>query len=700
MELSGKIKNHGHKPSLLPYLDAGNGRFYIKFSLVSQDEIVLEKTALPFLVIEDTDPLAHLIEAQFLTDAESELKKAFILIQRNQYLLARDALWPVTNLDVENCWQKAFSFYVEEKQDRFLVLLKNQINEKGRLTLLQPLFLCKFKNIFFHPPCPRCGLSLEQCEDDDLLISSGLRPYSRSLKRYLFCPSCASAGTGNFYVYEADHADPPGLKDRYTLIKEFGLLDRGSHPASQFPCSECQQNHECYGPGNAVLSRVVPLSFYPFYMLVFEAMSVNAVDFLSLISGAQFDELETHLAARRELGRINCLKAVRQNDSMMTPLFYDRSERHFLEILYLKLSFLGEVFKSLLGSTDLFKHPDLRVSIDRIWVKFAYHGSLLPFFWNFRIQFIDIIRPLLEGQPHQKLPSQSFLYFLGLVWFYSLLVNKKQDISMISQTLKEAADHSFSDPDFQPENFIKERLGTTFSPANTFWDPDDKTVPTSWYHIWEKSLALGWNLLGMGFQYQPHWSQEAFWQQFLSLREGVKETLFQGESIEPSLKYPLEQVVPREDEVIHDILVRIRNKWQSTAKPEKEEFPDTVILSVTGSAKRPVSPPLQQEEALKETVIINPECLKERSGPASVKEEAELGKTVILSAGDEQEEKVTAPLQRGKEAEDIPDTVIISTQGIKKSDPEKKGGKKPEEIDLMTETIILGPQRTEDRKKK
>ncbi len=690
-----KVKNNGVN-SLLPYLDALDGKVYLKLPLISQDITILEKTPFPFLVITDSDPLARLIEGQFVTDAGSELKKVFILVQRDQYLMTKDELLPINNQDVDNSWQKAFSFYSGEKQANSLMILSNQINEDGKLTLLSSLFFCKTKQLFFHPPCPKCGLPLQQCEDDDLLIGSGLQSYSRSLKRYLFCPSCGSSSNCDFYVYELDYFDPPTLKDRWDLMKEFGLLSENRKEVGQFPCDGCPDHQECYGSDHRVLSRIVPFSFYPFYIYIFEAMSLNALDFLSLISGAPFEDLETQLETKRELGRISRLKAIKQNSLDKSPFFYDRNERYFLEVLYLKLSFLGEVLQSLHSGTDFFKHPDFRLSIDRIWVSFAdQEGGLLPFFWSFRIKLIDIVNPSFEMQSFTKLPTSYSIFFLGLLWFYTFLVNKKQDISKVYLSFRQALDNFSSDGDFLFEKYFKENLNPTFLPLNIFWNPEGKTVNKNWHLLWEKSLRLGWSLLRASFQYDPEWSKEEFWKQLQNLREEVKSNLFRKELLDESHAYP------SENEAIFNILTRIIDKWRLRIEPEKEELWETVIISPEGVKKEPPPPLLQEKDELKETLIISSKSLKDKKPTPSLQEKESLEivdeTVIILPPGTDRR---ALDSSAGVQAIDMDLKEKAITPGVAEElNSIKKRIKKPEDQDFLSETVILGPRKVKKKDK-
>jgi len=351
-------------------------------------------------------------------------------------------------------------------------------------------------------------------------------------------------------------------------------------------------------------------------LFAFDAMSLNGPDFLSLISGATFDELEARLEIRRELGRINYLKRIRQNSLAIVPFFYDHDERYFLEVLYLKLSFLGEVFQRLLQGTDLFKHPDLRLSIDRIWIKLEDHGgSLLPFFWNFRVGFLDMSRHLTEIESLPTSPPSFTLFFLASVWFYTLLGNKKQDISSISHSLRESFDRSFSDQNFS---------NPFFNPSNIFWDPEGKHVTESWLPLWEKALHLGWSLFKVSFQYDSKWSKEEFWKQLDHLRGEVKNSFFGKEPMDSLPIRHSERI--GENEAIYGILMGILRKWQAEKEEEKEVkemIPETIILTPPkadlgleergtvkevdkiSSPRKTVELP-QGDDFLAETVILGP----------------------------------------------------------------------------------------------
>ena len=146
------MKSYINTPPIYPYLNPLKNHFPLKISLRTEDPAFLEKSSFPFSVIIDSDPLARLLEGRFVTDAGSELKKVFLLVQKDQYSLVRDELWPVHNRDIDDYWQKAFTFYAAEKENPSLILLADQIGEREKLRPFQSLFFCKLKQIFFPPP--------------------------------------------------------------------------------------------------------------------------------------------------------------------------------------------------------------------------------------------------------------------------------------------------------------------------------------------------------------------------------------------------------------------------------------------------------------------------------------------------------------------------------------------------------------------
>lgn len=646
--------------SLIPYLDRNHARYHLGISLRSEDPSVFERGN-PFLVISESGPLARIIEGRFVTNAGSELKRAFLLVQKDEYHFAKDELWPVCNRDIDQCWQKAFLRHSDKGQDDSMIVLSDQVGSEGNLESFLPLFFCKSRQIFFHPLCPKCGASIHQCYDDELLKGFGLKPYSTSLRRYVFCPSClVSEGKTDFYVVSLESSDPPTLKDHQDLIKGFGNITEDRNPLRRFPCGGCATHPECYGPDCLAISRIMPFSFYPFFMLIFDAMSVNAVDFLALISGAPFEELEMHLAAKQEPGRISCLNQLKGKGPKKTPFFFDRDERSFLEVLYLKISFLGELVQTVFPEPLNIKYPDLGISIDRVWVKLADQAGLLPLFWDFKVRLMDVAGDTAKIPLFPKMPLSHGLYYLGLLWFYTLLTNKKQEISEVYGVIRQAMEKA-GPRDSDPNSMLINWGNPVFAPENIFWDPDfikERPIDNARKGLFEESLGLGWSLLRAGLMGGPEWSKEIFLQDMENIRVKVKDRLFLQGAV-------VRQTEPvQENKAIQDILTRIMEKCCAGPEPKPDDLDKTVVLPASSDhVSAPSDEALSYEEDLQQTVILSPDLFV-KEPMAAVREEDELDKTVIMATGSS--DKVEKTFDEHDKDDSLAETVILRPGGAGK----------------------------------
>jgi len=665
------MKESCHTASLLPYLDSKEGPSYLKITLATQEPLLLEKTTTPFLILSEPDGFSQLMEAQFLTDNGKLLGKVFLLVQKDRYRLTGNELWPIKNPDVENGWQRAFSFFKEEHASHQLRAFSIQVSPEGRLLPLAPLFFCKTTQRFFSPPCPRCGALLEQCTDDEVLLARGLQPYSHSLKRYLSCPSCPSVGASDFYVYEMDNNDPPDLKDRWTLIKEFRLLAENSVISAKFPCHSCVRHEECYGPDIPALSRVVPFSFYPFHLLVFEGMSLHASDFLALVSGAPFEEVEAGLKMKGEFGRLHCLRAIRDAGLLETLFLYALNDKFFLEVLYLKLSFLSEVAKVLCST----KTPGQRstLSIEGMWLKIADQTGFLPSLWNFRCGSFVLSGPAAHTTAAPVLPFTSVPSFLGRLWFYTLLANKQQTITEISLALEDCMSQARTMQGDASSRSFEGLTRPMFFPGNLLWASPDKEVPPAWRLLWEKCIQLGWSMYLQGVRGEVAQPLDTFMLDLENVRAEARSLLFESK---PDYSSPLIEQTEEcsvtaqteNDAAIRTALLKLMDKWKSSAKayevkpePQTEEsagFAETVILPVRDT--RPQHSPEKKETIPEETVVIS-------SGT-----EEQLSETIIIS-----------PTESGKQ----PEPGAESSKNIQPA--QKKSAREAQGEEFIAETVIL-----------
>ncbi len=722
-------------PSLLPYLQSDDNPFRLELSLSSREISSLENTPFPFLLISGSTPFERLLEAKIITDAGSDVRRVFLLQQSDVYPYIPDEIWPITNDDIDHRWQETSKLFSSQSGSggSIPIILAEQTNNNREVLPFHSLFYCVFKDSYFHPPCTQCGNLLQLCRDDTLLTASNLTSYTSSLKRHLYCPACLQAtGSTQFYAFSREGTDPPEIKDRWDLLDDFGNLIIKSESKEYFPCFSCPERTTCYGTNNQVMSRIVPYSFYPFYLLIFKAATLCAADFLALLSGASVEVLRDNLSRKKAYGRLRCLEAFEQQPKPSYFLFGSGSGKSFLEILYLKLSFLGELIGEILSGSDGATYFDVPLSLDRVWVRTADQAGLLPQFWNFKLTILDIWTDLIR-QPHlSRYPPAYGHHILGTIWFYILLANGRQSVEIIRAELDKLVPALSAQDRLFSEIIQTEGAGTVLGPENIFWNPQAKQIKDTWRFLWRRSLDIGGALLAASMQPERKWSADEFWLDYNALREDIKTELFGLVTAATRTEHP------DEDREISDILKRLLARWHTEIKPleapaaeqEAETFvlpgrqkpPDlaeTVILSPNSPEKESFSSSLPDDE--KETLIMPPQNRFARPSPETESPDDEIiQETVILSPGNSVPPPHAEWMDSGMDQDDLPETVVISpgarpadraisqaraavqnqsNQIIGQPDGEKvrpnvDHGKKEDpsqDDDILTETIILRP---------
>ena len=681
-----------HTASLIPYLESDENNFRLEISLISDDREFIEKTSFPFLIVSD-GPFTRVIEARILTDAESVIKRVFFLQQSDKYRLASDDMQPLNNKDIDRIWQEVFlksSIRATEKSSRgSQYVLLGQIKKNGQFSPFQSLFYCTYKNSFFPPPCSRCGKSLTLCQNDNLLSELELQPYSSSLKRYLFCPHCAQAQDStsiDFYVVDLDAFDPPFLKDRLGLINDWGHLIDNPVAPDHFPCIECSEKTKCYGTSTAAVQRIVPFSFYPFYSMLLEAGSLNAFEFLSLISGATLDEVQASLSKKRASGRMKSLEAVRQTVGMASPFLFDQKNgKLFLEILYLKLTFLGELARMIFSDEGSLSPPDSLLSLDRIWVKLADQAGLLPPFWNFKLEVIDLGIASAKSSYLSEDPLSHGIHFLGITWFYALLVNNQQSIQQVQTGLKKIMPALTSTDAKFSELINQEELKPVFSAHNIFWRPEDKRVNDAWQPAWEKSLKQGAALLIASLNREKPWSIKAFWQNYNALRDELKAELFERGALIP------DEFSPSDNLAISALLNQILSRWHSNITNQKgaeavKEVETTLDLSTQiQRAFESKKESTAENNQLDDTVILSPD--EPGKNEIYAEQPGDTEETLILSTKDQ---PVSDRVEHASQAvEDIEETIILESDQVEDKRPPSEPVIADPSKDDLPETVIL-----------
>jgi hypothetical protein len=668
-------------PSLTHYLDSNDAEFYLKLSLNNQNGSAANQTHSPFLAIDESDPLASIFEASILSNAGSKIKNVSLLIQKDDYRLPKEGIWPANNRDAEQAWQSLFSFLTASPEHDSIIILRDQVGDNGRLLPWQSLFYCKHRQIFFHPSCPRCGSSTQICQDEDVLSRMGLQPYSGSLKRYLFCPHClTNEGESEFYKHSLDGSDPEIVKGHKDLIRGFAQLARIEPKHTSIPCIGCAHFQDCYETQELSTKRIVPVCFYPFFMIALHAPSIHVHEFLPLLGGASVNEVADRLEAKGQMGRLGLLRSFEEENTQKSLFLSDKQGHSFLEVLCLKLSLLGEMARVVFSGLDRFTYPDLSLSMDKFWVTTAEQGNMLPALWSFKLNLMGIGGNSTQASLKHKSSPTYALAFLGFNWFSVLLANSRQDFSKIHEQIASVVENLPSDGDFARELAVRIRDLGISSPESIYWSPDQKTFDQSYEALWARSLDLGVLLIQASMNEASQFSQTTFWQEHEELRTDIGKALFIPVSagVSPS---------PSDDnDAIHQILMNIAAKWKSrSASPPSgaEETPADLMMEDRKVIQSLAD--LPEDVVIKETVILSADDFTQKP-PSSEVEEDHIPETVMVKA--ERAAPAETPTPASQPAEDIPETVIFAHGATKEKTPSpQESGEKD-----IPETVIISPK--------
>lgn len=626
--------------SLIPYLQSPTAS--IELPLRSDDPKQLEGMLDPFVIVDDSSRLGRLIDASFVTDAGASLKRLSLFIQRSQYSFVPDPLRPLNNKAVESIWQAAYGVFLQNSKDSGLIQLSILDDGNGHLNAVAPVFLCKRKRVYFEPPCPMCGSALTQCEDDDALASSGLPVFSTSLQRFLHCENCLISGVQPlFYAYDKEGMESEKVKDRFELIKSYSNLLEASPNEIALPCLGCDEKDICFGSPQKATSRIAVLSFYPFYMIPFEALCLHCVDFLALLSGAKAQDVAANLhPAHRRAAR---LLDVEQYAEKGLPFFFDQGER-FLEIFYLKLTFLRQLAlwltKLPLGAEQDFGS----FSMDSFWVDLPRPREALPYFWGFELK----PHGLYVCQPERTAPiSQSIIdpkNFFALAWFFVMLRNSTQDMQAILENIAGLFKEGVPVSTDEFVSRVESSQATGFEPANLYWEPQEAQISEAHLPLWISCLRLGWDILRASYGGPCTSTEICTWvEQIETLQKEVKQVMFTSPKFSHKPVATVQEQAPEVDKKIAAILREIAARWESELVPESSSSQEVPPASKQNGIDKPLEAPGQEESqpALGETIIITP-------GPKGLYPDE-------IPQVSEQEQP---------EEEEIPETIIFSSPAV------------------------------------
>jgi hypothetical protein len=516
-------------------------------------------------------PFSRTIPAIIKTDGDDYIKRVLLVLQRDHYDTP-GSMVPVSNLTLETAWQNAFAFHRNGDPAKAPYFFKHQVSPTGEFRPLQPLFCCKQTRRWFHPVCPQCGLALTLCRDDALLNDRGLPAFSESLERFLYCDSCAiQSDSSAFYRRDKATGMPDIAYDFKILVAQWKQLLAKFPDGADLPCRGCPEKDLCYGPAALGSQRIVPFSFFPFFMLMFPAPSCNAAEFIPIISGA---------AAPAPSGAQDTA-----DPSGQARFLFQGQDRQFLEILYLKLTFLAQVCHQLLPADDSAANRELAFSLDGIGVDLNPAGAGLPAYWNFNVRILDTIGTAQTRPFTPILPEAPRLHFLGAVWFRALLVNSRQTPDTVYAEVGRLLQQTDIENGFKALQVeLSDPMGV-FASSQIFWESDQHHLAEHWQGYWKQAMHLGFQLVHAGLKTGVVWDPVQFRSALDALRNQIKDEMFSGPAVALTEK---EMTVPSDTirMVLHDIL----QKWQaastpsgrppvSEAEPETLNIEETVIMA-------------------------------------------------------------------------------------------------------------------------
>jgi len=378
---------------------------------------------------------------------------------------------------------------------------------------------------------------------------------------------------------------------------------------------------------------------------------------------------------------LRLLRSFEKDNPQKSLFLFDKQGHSFLEVLYLRLSLLGEMARVAFSGLDRFTCPNLSLSMDKFWVTTAEQCNMLPALWGFKLNLMGIGGNSTQASLKHKSSPAYALAFLGFNWFSILLANSRQDFSKIHEQIASVVENLPSDCDFARELAVRIRDLDISSPESIYWNPDQKTFDQSCAALWARSLDLGVLLIQASMNEPTQFSQTEFRQEYDQLKTDISKALFIPGSagVSPS---------PSDDnDAIHQILINIGAKWKSAiASPPSAAEETPADLPMEDRRVIQALADLPEDVIIKETVTLSADDFAEKP-PSSEVEEDHIPETVMVKA--ERAAPTETPTPASQPAEDIPETVVFAKGATKQETPSPVESAEKD----IPETVIISPKK-------
>lgn len=387
-------------------------------------ELVTQSEAAPLAVADE--PFVHLAEggltsrvllARVVAGKAEAVAFVALKVRRNTYRLpsAPGQLSQVNNRLIDASWEAERQNLLQAPEE--LGSLHPGFLPWINTGLFPPIFHCTASKNYFHPPCPSCGRPLRTCRDDTLLQAAGLRPYSESSVRYLYCATCAEPHRETpealvFWTHSRnpDETVPPRAKIRRSdeLYEDiWPLIERAA--ADSLDAETRENLSRCFAPGSdfstLVREKIAPVSFYDTEIFPLQVQHFTFDEYCDLLGGANWEDLWKGGAIAGFLpGREEGLKKAQEVISEGRQFLFEGDDSGLfpLECLLLKLLFYRELCAHALMLHKEHKRPHLDIKPSHVMVTMGQRLETAPARWNFRVALLDLGATMpftAEGMP-------------------------------------------------------------------------------------------------------------------------------------------------------------------------------------------------------------------------------------------------------------------------------------------------------------
>ncbi len=409
---------------------------------------LLEEFNIPFFTLCDTGRYSRVLAAQIVSESNQVIKRIALKIQKDQYSQHPEPMVfsEETNLRIDQMWNRELNNLKKfsSKKTNIVSFFDWSLKQP-----LKPVFFCKKQRVFLRPVCPECSKILTVCRDDTLLSRRMLTPYSKGLRRYIYCPKCAHKDDKKvvFYNHQPSENDiskgVAGPGQLYQdiigsrIINPDNITEDGNLPqelSANLYCLSCADRQECFSPSSssstirAAEKYLTPLGFYDFYLLPLEFIDLRVNEFNELLSDSEAQKAwsfvkEPYLQGEEDTSTEPPRHLLQGGNFLLPKVGGARA----LEVLFLKISLFHQLCEGLRQFYTVCKQPHLNLRPENVMVKIIETISNLPNLWNFEVQLID----LSSAKPF--MPDSKFPEYFQHIYYPFLSQDKLYTMPVLDQ---------------------------------------------------------------------------------------------------------------------------------------------------------------------------------------------------------------------------------------------------------------------------